>query len=290
MAILRSPRVTGLALSLVLSAAVLADHHLSELASPLIPGESVSRTLASGDNHYFELLIEEAGTLTVYTEGAVDTFGQFMRIDEQVILDDNDSGAGDNFHFETDVAPGSYFVRVLGATPFETGDFTLVTVFAGEGAASPEELALEVNLGSVRNTDNSASSAVLMAGAALRGDQTSRSDFQAGDLIDIYGAVMAQEADRGRAADIFVVIRSIVDGASSWTYRDEDGVFRPWDTKVPSLAPAYRAAALGESEVVEIHRGTLQAASHRVFIGYRLEEEGAPLHYNTNGMRLDVAP
>jgi hypothetical protein len=62
----------------------------------------------------------------------------------------------------------------------------------------------------------------------------------------------------------------------------------PWSTRVAELQPAYEIDSLEALEAFVVYSGTLQQASHRIFIGYMLRDGSGPLHYNAMGLPIEV--
>lgn len=79
----------------------------------------------AGDVDYFEVTLDEAGTLTVSTSGDTDTFGALEDSEGTTIDSDDDSGTGSNFRIEEDLAAGTYFIRVRHFHNGLTGEYTL---------------------------------------------------------------------------------------------------------------------------------------------------------------------
>ena len=93
------------------------------------PGELETET----DADYFQVVVTQAGTLTVETTGSTDTQGQLLR-DGVPVADDDDSKDGKNFRIVHDVSPGTYYVHVKGYHGAR-GTYTLAVRFnvaAGE--------------------------------------------------------------------------------------------------------------------------------------------------------------
>jgi len=133
----------------------------------------------------------------------------------------------------------------------------------------------------------SASTASFRLGASRDQGSTTGVNFQVGDQVVIAGNAVPQGADVGQPANIFLVIRTQTATEDRWTYRDLDGVFRPWNGNIPDLQPAFVVDALKSSEDFEIYQGILASAAHKVYIGYRLTG-GNVLHFTSNPMRLEV--
>jgi hypothetical protein len=130
---------------------------------------------------------------------------------------------------------------------------------------------------------------VLKIGASADEGNILNTAFSAGNNVVIAGSVAPPAADVGKAGDIFMVIRTTTDAGDSWTHRNLDGVFVPWlDGKISSLEPAYEVSAVLSDQSFTIFSGNLEAAQHRIYIGYMLRGSGA-LYYNGIAHRLTVS-
>jgi hypothetical protein len=126
------------------------------------------------------------------------------------------------------------------------------------------------------------------AGATSDGGLTSSNTFNTGDNVLITGTAKPQPADIGEAAEIVVVLRSISNGSSSWTYLDTEGNYQTWNLSIKALEPALTVSSLNASESVTVFDGTLEAGSHRIYIGYMVTDGSAPLHFNSVPFVVDV--
>ncbi len=140
----------------------------------------------------------------------------------------------------------------------------------------------------VVSSNSMPTTAAFMLGASSDQGMTTQTSFATGGSVVIAGAVNPQLADLGKAADVFVVVRTTTGGVESWTYRNSSGVFVPWPTvAIANLQPAYNVASLKPNEAFEIYNGGLVAARHRAYIGYRLSG-GSVLHYTGQALNLNV--
>ena len=88
----------------------------------------------ASDKDWFRLDVPApGGVLTVYTEGALDTYGELYDAGGKRLADNVDSGAGNNFRIERAVAGGTYYVRVSWWRG-PTGRYTIHSGFAPAGA------------------------------------------------------------------------------------------------------------------------------------------------------------
>ena len=98
-----------------------------EGATPVDLGSSTSGSLSERDTDYFRVEMSNAGTLTAYTTGHVDTEGAILDSSGNVLDRDDDGGEGSNFRVSIPVSAGTYYIRVEGWGS-ATGDYTLHVV------------------------------------------------------------------------------------------------------------------------------------------------------------------
>ncbi|MDE0645832.1 MAG: hypothetical protein OXH84_06310 [Gammaproteobacteria bacterium] len=108
----------------------LDDHGDTEdTATPLeLDSTTVGEIDDEEDIDYFEIVIDRAGTLKIYTTGDLDTTGTVTNEDGTVDIFDDDSGADLNFSITLDADVGTYFIKVEGYST-STGEYTLHTEF-----------------------------------------------------------------------------------------------------------------------------------------------------------------
>ena len=98
-------------------------------AGELSKGTPQIEVLSHGDGDLYKLdLSTEIGTVEflVYTTGGLDTFGELLASDGITLLaQDADSGDGTNFAFRRELAPGVYYVRVLGQDGQQGGPYAV---------------------------------------------------------------------------------------------------------------------------------------------------------------------
>ena len=109
------------------------DHGDTRLdASDITLGFSAQGQIEEGDDDdYFRVQVTEAGTLTVYTTGSLDTLGELQASDGSSIASNDDGGYGLNFRIEHDVGPGAYYVGVS-SHGTATGDYVVLASFVTE--------------------------------------------------------------------------------------------------------------------------------------------------------------
>ena len=105
----------------------IGDEHgdsLSE-ASPISLGSETAGKLSAGDEDYFVIEMNHAGTLVAYTTGDTDTYGSILNSSGSVLTSNDEAGPGSNFRVSASVDPGTYYIRVKGYGSLTAGSYTL---------------------------------------------------------------------------------------------------------------------------------------------------------------------
>ena len=91
---------------------VVSDDHgdsISYASVAEVPSDTAG-VLSTGDHDYFRLTVGGPGTLTVYTSGSMDTYGNLYNSYGRNLGSNDDSGVDRNFRIERQVAGGVYHV------------------------------------------------------------------------------------------------------------------------------------------------------------------------------------
>ena len=81
-------------------------------ATDLALGGSASGTLTEDDRDVFRIHASQAGTLTVYTTGSIDTVGRLLDSAGAELATNDDGGEGRNFRIADSVNAGTFYVEV----------------------------------------------------------------------------------------------------------------------------------------------------------------------------------
>ena len=101
-------------------------------ATSLSLGSSLAGWIGSGDDvDYFKVQVGEAGVLTVYSTGSLNTRGMLRNSSGALLESDDDGGDGRNFRIERTVGAGTYYVSVKGRSSSDTGNYTIHASFSG---------------------------------------------------------------------------------------------------------------------------------------------------------------
>ena len=116
----------------------IGDDHGDTRASATVVdvNSETAGVLTHGDQDYFRFEVEERGTLTVWTEGDVDTVG-YLHSDTEDLRTSGQGGQGRNFWVGGFVIdPGTYYVLVWGGSSPPAGAYTLVSTFVVEATGT----------------------------------------------------------------------------------------------------------------------------------------------------------
>ncbi|MEM7018372.1 MAG: hypothetical protein AAF512_13655, partial [Pseudomonadota bacterium] len=112
--------------------------------------------------------------------------------------------------------------------------------------------------------------------------------------LSIEGNINIAEADRGKMADLIVVVlfQPSQGGGLSALQQDVNGGFSPWDLNPATLQPVTAGLLLDERHRLEIFNGALPAdlaGDFQIFLAYRLKESnvliiGAPIEFTLLNM------
>ena len=106
-------------------------------ATGVLLNSEIGGSLDNGaDADVFRIDVVDAGAMTVYTTGSVDTFGRLKRPDGSTIAESDDEGLEQNFRIEVDVQAGTYFIKVTGYDHTELGDYRLHVEFTPKALPS----------------------------------------------------------------------------------------------------------------------------------------------------------
>ena len=145
--------VGGIMFLITIHASVLSegdDHSDTRSgATSLSLGSSLPGRIATRDDvDYFKVEVSQAGGLTVYTTGNLDTEGTLKGSAGNHLEHDFRSGNGDNFRIEHSVSAGTYYVKVEGKMSSDTGDYTIHARFEADDHSDTRSGATSLSLGS----------------------------------------------------------------------------------------------------------------------------------------------
>ena len=95
-------------------------------------GGSISDSISpAGDEDLFRIYVLGSGTLTLYSSGSTDTYGELLSLTGSVLASDNNGGQSNNFRLSQSVNSGIYLLRVRHNNRLTgTGGFTVHSSFS----------------------------------------------------------------------------------------------------------------------------------------------------------------
>ena len=101
----------------------------------MTPGRISPEGGVDGDADYFKLELNSAADIWVMAVGDIDTVGELLDADENLLVEDDDSEFLDNeegFMLRRQLAMGTYYIKVIGYRSTSTGPYTLFVRTATE--------------------------------------------------------------------------------------------------------------------------------------------------------------
>jgi hypothetical protein len=134
------------------------------------------------------------------------------------------------------------------------------------------------SLSKIIRTDGTASDSTISIGASSDDGATSNTTFTVDDEVTLTAKVYPDSDDVGEKGELYVVMRSTVDGKKTFTALNEDGVWEAWNASLKSLPSARYVESLEALEEVLVYSGTITAGDRLFYVGYSpFTEEGKPV-------------
>jgi hypothetical protein len=173
-------------------------------------------------------------------------------------------------------------VTSIGGSAFRNNSLTSVTI--PDSVTSIGSYALPIpeipqqSLPKVIRTDGTLPVASISIGASSNGGETSSTSFTADDDVTLTSKVYPESDDLGKEGELYVVMRSVIDGKKVFTALNEDGNWETWNASLKSLPAAAYVDSLEEEEEILIYSGTITAGDRIFYVGYSLfTAEGKPV-------------
>jgi hypothetical protein len=173
-------------------------------------------------------------------------------------------------------------VTSIGGSAFRNNSLTSVTI--PDSVTSIGSYALPIpeipqqSLPKVIRTDGTLPVASISIGASSNGGETSSTSFTADDDVTLTSKVYPESDDLGKEGELYVVMRSVIDGKKVFTALNEDGNWETWNASLKSLPAAAYVDSLEEEEEILIYSGTITAGDRLFYVGYSpFTEEGKPV-------------
>jgi hypothetical protein len=134
------------------------------------------------------------------------------------------------------------------------------------------------SLSKIIRTDGTETGSSISIGASSDGGETSNTAFTVDDEVTLTAKVYPDSDDVGKEGELYVVMRSTIDGMKIFWALNEDGNWELWNVSLKSLPATKIFASLEEVEDVLVYSGTITAGDRLFYVGYSLfTEDGKPV-------------
>ena len=128
----------------------------------------------------------------------------------------------------------------------------------------------------VRSDGTVSKSSISIGGSSDNGDSYSTS-YTVNDKIVLTAKIYPDEADVGKAGELYVVIRSKALGLKIFKALNEDGKWELWNGSLKKLPPAKTVDELQSMEEINIYSGYMTKGQRLIYVGYSLYTDGKPV-------------
>ena len=127
-------------------------------------------------------------------------------------------------------------------------------------------------------TDGTTTDSSISIGASSDNGETSNTSFTRDDEVTLTAKVYPDSADLGGEGELYVVMRSTIDGKKVFTALNQNGNWEAWNASLKSLPAARYVESLEALEEVLVYSGTITAGDRLFYVGYSpFTEEGKPV-------------
>ncbi len=241
--------------------------------------------LPARTEHYYKIVVTQAGTLTLETSGALRTVARLANSQNVLVAQGEFGGAGNNFKLSVAVTPGTYSMQLYDYYG-TSGLYTIQSSFTAAAAISTQPVVYAAPGSSYSHPASvgTISTAAFGAGLTTDGGVTYSKTASLQDTVTLVGTLEPEVQHRGLTANIYVVER--ING--TFYMRNTSDQLVPWsDVKVASLVPFRTGVTLSAANQFTIMTGKFTVTGdHSIFVGYVVA--GQALRYNGSAVRLTV--
>ena len=134
------------------------------------------------------------------------------------------------------------------------------------------------SLSRITRTDGTATDSTISIGASSDGGETTGTTFTVDDEVTLTAKIYPDSGDVGEEGELYVVMRSTIDGKKTFSALNEDGNWEAWNASLKLLPSAKIVASLQEVEDVLVYSGAITAGDRLFYVGYSLfTEDGKPV-------------
>jgi hypothetical protein len=133
------------------------------------------------------------------------------------------------------------------------------------------------SLPKIIRTDGGKSNSSISIGGSTDGGDSYSTSYTVDDEIVLTANIYPDEADVGKAGELYVVIRSKVSGLKIFSALNKDGNWELWNASLKTLPAARYIEKLQTMEEINFYCGYMAAGQRLVYVGYSLYTDGKPV-------------
>ena len=126
------------------------------------------------------------------------------------------------------------------------------------------------SLSRIIRTDGTETGSSISIGASSDGGETSSTTFTIDDEVTLTAKIYPDSDDVGKEGELYVVMRSTIDGKSVFSALNQNGNWEIWNLSLKSLPAAQYVEYLESVEEVLIYSGALTAGDRAFYVGYSI--------------------
>jgi len=134
------------------------------------------------------------------------------------------------------------------------------------------------SLAKITRTDGTETNSTISIGSSSDNGETYSTSFTVDDEVTLTAKIYPDSGDVGEEGELYVVMRSTIDGKKTFSALNEDGNWEPWNASLKTLPAAKYIESLEEVEDILIYSGAITAGVRLFYVGYSLfTEDGKPV-------------
>jgi len=134
------------------------------------------------------------------------------------------------------------------------------------------------SLAKITRTDGAETNSTISIGSSSDNGETYSTSFTVDDEVTLTAKIYPDSGDVGEEGELYVVMRSTIDGKKTFSALNEDGNWEAWNASLKLLPSAKIVASLQEVEDVLVYSGAITAGDRLFYVGYSLfTEDGKPV-------------
>ncbi len=115
------------------------------------------------------------------------------------------------------------------------------------------------------------------------------STFKTTDQIYVYGVLKVDTADINKSIEVAVAVRSIVDGISSFSYKNDSDVWEIWDLTPQGLGSFMHIEKADKENVVKMAKiSDLPAGEYRFYLAYYVKGNKDRMIYTAKAFKIII--